>query len=488
MEKLHKQEYIEELVAKLSNKVLTEEFECYVYGMDWSPRTVEEIYPPDVVICPKTTEDIVIAVKIAYKYEIPVTVGGGLTGMAGGAVPVYGGIYIDSTTMNGLIEIDVKNQTVRVQAGITLQEINDTLKKYDLWLPHLTESKWSCTIGASIACDNDSTFGMRYGKILNCLLSAQVVTGTGDVLELGHRKAHFTSSGYKLKDLLVGSEGTLCVITQATLKVEPIPDVRLVEMLLLPSMQSAVDLLSSLLKSGLSIEAAHINCKKRLRFYTHAYRNKYGKEPDVPDWAQALLAVTFAGDKEVVYFQREYMLKKSNKFNAQAIEEREIVEGWWTSKHTLRFEPFRQKWPDSQREKKFGAADPGIPPGRLEEFYLKFIDTAEKYDLDILGMNVYLEHPNSLGLSLSCAVFVDYRVQEEVNRFRKYFKELTKTAVEFEGTMSTYMGDTNLKVQNLEYEHGKSTEYMKKIKHIFDPKSIMNPGKKFTKKIEYGRR
>lgn len=105
MEKLHKQEYIEELVAKLSNKVLTEEFECYVYGMDWSPRTVEEIYPPDVVICPKTTEDIVIAVKIAYKYGIPVTVGGGLTGMAGGAVPVYGGIYIDSTTMNGLIEI-----------------------------------------------------------------------------------------------------------------------------------------------------------------------------------------------------------------------------------------------------------------------------------------------------------------------------------------------------------------------------------------------
>lgn len=204
MEKLHKQEYIEELVAKLSNKVLTEEFECYVYGMDWSPRTVEEIYPPDVVICPQTTEDIVIAVKIAYKYGIPVTVGGGLTGMAGGAVPIYGGIYIDSTTMNGLIEIDVKNQTVRVQAGITLQEINDTLKKYDLWLPHLTESKWSCTIGASIACDNDSTFGMRYGKILNCLLSAQVVTGTGDVLELGHRKAHFTSSGYKLKDLLVG--------------------------------------------------------------------------------------------------------------------------------------------------------------------------------------------------------------------------------------------------------------------------------------------
>jgi len=287
------------------------------------------------------------------------------------------------------------------------------------------------------------------------------------------------SSGYKLKDLLVGSEGTLCVLTEATVKVEPIPDMRIVEMLLFRSMQSAVDFLSSLLKAGLCIEAAHINCKRRLKFYTHAYRMKYGKEPEVPGWAEALLAITFAGDKEVVDYQRQYMLQKSNKFNAQLVVDREIVEGWWTSKHTLQFEPFKQKWPDSQREKRFGAADPGIPPGRLDEFYQKFIETAEKYNLDILGMNAYLEHPNSLGLSLSCAVYVDYRKQEEVNRFRKYFEELTKTAVEFEGTMSTYMGDTNLKVPYFEYEHGKSAEYMKKIKEIFDPKGIMNPGKKF---------
>jgi glycolate oxidase len=480
MKKLYKHEYIADLVAKLHDRVLTEEFERYVYGTDWSPRTVEEIYPPDAVICPQTTEDVVIAVNIAYTYGIPVTVGGGLTGMAGGAVPIHGGIYIDSTTMNNLIEIDIKNQTVRVQAGMTLQEINDALEKYDLWLPHLTESKWSCTIGATIACDNDSTFGIRYGKILHCLLSAQVVTGTGDVLELGHRKAHFTSSGYKLKDLLAGSEGTLGVLTEVTLKVEPIPDMRVVEMLLFPSIQSAVDLLSLLLKAGLCIEAAHINCKRRLKFYTHAYRKKYGKEPAIPDWAEGLLAITFAGDKEVVEYQKEYLLQKSNTFNAQRIEEREIVEGWWTSKHTLQFEPFKQKWPDSQREKKFGAADPGIPPGRLEEFYQKFIETAEKYTLEILGMNAYLEHPNSLGLSLSCAVFVDYRNQEEVHRFRSYFEELTKTAVDFEGTMSTYMSDTNLKVRNFEYEHGKSAEYMKKIKEIFDPRGIMNPGKKFT--------
>jgi glycolate oxidase len=472
--------YIDELIEAIGkDKVLQEDFERYVYGADWSPRTSDEIFPPDVVICPATTDDVQKTVEIAYNHGIPVTAGGGLTGMAGGAVPIHNGIYIDSTCMNKIIEVDVDNQTIRAQAGATLQEVNDALEPHGLWLPNLTESKWATTVGSSISCDNDSTFGMRYGKILNALLSAQIVIGTGEVLELGHRKSHFTSSGYKLKDVLVGAEGTLGVLTEATLKVEPVPEDRAVEMILFPSMKTAVDFLSRLMKAGLTVEGAHINCKRRLKFYTHAYRKKFGKDPEVPDWAEALLAIIFAGDKEFVKFERDYALNIASEMGGQLIKEREIVDGWWTSKHKLNFEPFKQKWPDSQRQKKFGAADPGIPMGRLEDMYKKFIETAEKYKLDILGMNAYLEHPNSIGFSLSCAVFVDYHDQDEVDRYRKYFEELTKAAVDLEGTMSTYMSDTDLKVPYFEYEHGKSTKYMKGLKKLFDPKGIMNPGKKF---------
>ena len=233
------------------------------------------------------------------------------------------------------------------------------------------------------------------------------------------------------------------------------------------------------MKAGLTVEGAHINCKRRLKFYTHAYRKKFGKDPEVPEWAEALLAIIFAGDKEFVEFEREYAINIASEMGGQLVKEREIIEGWWTSKHRLDFEPFKQKWPDSQREKKFGAVDPGIPMGRLEEMYKKFIETAEKYQLQILGMNAYLEHPNSVGLSLSCAVFVNYRDQEEVNRYRQYFEELAKAAVDLEGTMSTYMSDTDLKVPYFEYEHGKSANYMRELKKLFDPKGIMNPGKKF---------
>jgi FAD/FMN-containing dehydrogenase len=338
-------------------------------------------------------------------------------------------------------------------------------------------------VGSAIACDNDSTFGVRYGKILNCLLSAEIVTGTGEILELGHRKAHFTSSGYKLKDLLAGSEGTLGVITEATLKLEPIPASRRVDMLVFPRMGAAVDYLNRLLKAGLCIEAAHINCKRRLKFYTHSYRLKYGRDPEIPAWAEALLAIAFAGDAEVVEMQRNYALKIAKEFEAQLVEEREIVDAWWASKYTLDFEPFKQKWPDSQKQKKFGAADPGVPMGRLEEFYHKFVEIAEKHQLEIIGMNAYLEHPNSIGFSLSCAVFVDYRSADEVRRFREFHDELSKLAVAFEGTMSTFMSDTYQKAPYLELEHGASLKYMKEVKRIFDPKGILNPGKKFLREV-----
>lgn len=473
--------YVKELIKALGKeKVLIEDFQRYIFGADWSPRTPDEIFPPDVVLAPKTTEDVAKAVKIAYKHGIPVTAGGGLTGMAGGAVPIHGGIYIDGMCLNKVEEVDVPNQTARVQSGVTVQEVVDAGEPHGLWLPNLPESKWSCTVASAIAGDNDSTFGMRYGKILNALLSVEIVTGTGEILELGHRKAHFTSTGLKLKDLIVGSEGVLGVITAATLKLEPVPDFRQVDMIIFPKLGKAVDFLNRLLKAGLTIEGAHINCKRRLKFYTHAYKQKHGHDPKVPDWAEALMAIVLAGDKAVVDFERNYMLEISKDFGGQLVEEREIVEGWWISKHTLKFVPFHQKWPASQAEKKFGAADPGIPMGRLEEMYEKFIQTAEKYDLQILGMNAYLEHPNSIGLSLSCALFVDYRDQKEVDNFRRYFEEMAKHAVDLEGTMSTYMADTDLKVPYFEYEHGASAKWMKKVKDMFDPKGIMNPGKKWV--------
>lgn len=474
--------YIDQLREALGpDKVLDADFDRFSYSSDFSPMGPGEEVVPDVVVLPSGTEDVVQVVKVALEHGIPITPVGGMTGMLGGGLAIRGGILLATHSMGDVLEVDVANQTVRVQAGATLQSINDQLEAHGLWLPHLPESKWSATVGSSIASDNDSTFGMRHGKILQPLLSVHVVDGRGNSVEFGHRKSRFTSSGYKVKDLFVGAEGTLGIVTEATLKVEPLPPYRRVEMIAMPSLTRAIDLISHCLRSGISLEAAHINCRHRLRFYTHAYLVKHGHEPEIPDGAGALFSFAIAGDKEVVDFQTDWVLRKGEEaFEGKVVGERDIVDSWWTSKHTLDFEAFQQKWPASQGEKKFGAADVGVPMGELERFYEEgFMALLEKHGLEVLGMNAYLEHPNSIGLSLSCAVFVDYRDQAQVDSFRAFVVDMSRKALEMGGTSTTYMSDTYVKIATMREEAGDALEYYRRIKEIFDPNHIMNTGKKW---------
>ncbi|MBD3228111.1 MAG: FAD-binding protein [Candidatus Lokiarchaeota archaeon] len=478
-----------QIIHKLKEKfgtdnVKTEDFNLMPYSRDWSPRPKDDTHMPDVVIKPTSTEEVSEILKIANANIIPVTPIAGLTGMGGGAVPVNGGIALETKALNKIIEIDEKNYTVTTQTGITVLKLNEELRKCGLWWPHDPESKPSSTVGAAISCDNDSTFGIKYGRSVDFLLNAVVVTGTGEILRVGHRKALCTSTGYKLHWLLIGAEGTLGIITEATFNIFKIPESRWIDGYLFRSIQDALDGLNELVKSGLSIESAHINCQSRLGFYTQAYREKFGRDPNIPDWAKSILFVSFNGDKEVVDFSKKYAKKILS--NGKIVEEREIIDSWWTSKHTLSLIPFVQKWPESQKVKKFGSADLGIPIGRIQDAYGEYQNIAEKHGIEILGMCVYNERPNRISPSISFAVFVDDSEPEKVRDFYDYVKEMSQMAIEKEGTMSTYIGDGDRLGGFNRLEHGKSLDYMFEIKKIFDPNNILQPGKKFKSQwIDY---
>jgi len=464
----------------LKDRVSQSPIHRMAYSRDWSPRQNHEADFPDIVVIPKTTEEMVRIAQIAYGYEIPIVPYGGGTGMGGGVAAWKGGILVETKGMNQVLEIDEKNLTVTVQAGITIWKLNEVLARCGLWLPHQPESKRSCTIGASIGCDNDSTFGLRYGKIKECLTNAVIVTGRAEAVRVGQRKSSFSSTGYKLLDLLVGSEGTLGVITEGTLRILPIPRSRQVRGYFFRSLNESAKGLERLLSAGLGIESAHINCRHRLHFYTHTYREKFGREPNVPDWAEVILFLSFAGDEQVVDFNIDKATQiLVDEFHAHLVQEKEMVEGWWDSKHRLEFIPFKQKWPDSQRQKKFGSADIGLPIGRLDEGYRHYLEIAKKWDQEILGMTVYNESPNKATASISFAVFVDDSNEESVKGFYQYVREMSEMAVQLEGTMSSYIGDGDRLGGFNQLEHGLSFEYMRRIKEVFDPKNIMNPGKKF---------
>ena len=474
------QKAFEEMERLFKDRVTQSPVHRMAYSRDWSPRQNNASDLPDIVVVPKTTEEVVHIAQIALRYEIPIVPFGGGTGMGGGVTAWKGGIMVETKGMNQVLEIDEENLAVTVQTGITIWELNEILAQRGLWLPHQPESKRSCTIGASIGCDNDSTFGLRYGKIRDCLTNAVIVTGRAEAVRVGQRKCSFSSTGYKLLDLLVGSEGTLGVMTEATLRIIPVPKTRQVSGYFFRSLNEAAKGLERVLAAGLAVESAHLNCRHRLHFYTHSYREKFGREPKVPDWAETILFVSFAGDEQVVSFNVDRATRIFGEhYHGQLIEEKEIVEGWWDSKHRLEFIPFKQKWPDSQRQKKFGSADVGLPIGRLDEGYQHYIEIAKKWGQDILGMTVYNESPNKTTASISFAVFVDDSSEETVKRFYHYVREMSEMAVRLEGTMSSYIGDGDRLGGFNQLEHGLSFEYMRRIKEVFDPKNIMNPGKKF---------
>ena len=220
-------------------------------------------------------------------------------------------------------------------------------------------------------------------------------------------------------------------------------------------------------------------CSNRFYYYTHAYRVKYGKPANVPEGTKGILCLTFNGDQKVVDFSRDHMLSTCKQLGGSLIEEKEIVNAWWASKHTLSFEPFRQKWPDSQRTERFGAADVSVPQGRLDEAFAKYQELAAKHGIRLLGMNVYVQAPYTVHVSISFAVYVNDKDPKEVRNFYAYVRDLALYAVSVGGSMSSYQGDAERFGLLVKEEHGEALEYMKKVKELFDPNNIMNTGKKF---------
>lgn len=468
---------LDELAAAIGEeKVSGQDFDRIAYSRDWSPRSATNLELPDIVVLPKSTEDVAKIVKIANKHKMPVTPFAGGTGMGGGAVPVRKGIVIDTKGLSRVIEIDKKNYTLTCEAGITVEKLNEALRKEGLWWPHDPESKPASTVGAAIACDNDGTFGIKYGKLVDYLLDLKAVLGDGRIMRFGHRKAIVSSSGYKMHWLFIGSEGTLGVITEVTLRVFPLPETRRVEMFCFESMEKAIAAGVKVMQSGIVPEAMMINCPYRFKYYTQAYQQKHGRFPELEKGKEFAVGISFAGRKEIVDYNFEACEKVFREEGGQRVKEEEIADAWWVSKHLLSWE--KNKWPNSQKAKKFAAADPALPIGEVGKMYEFFKKTATELNLEILGAAVYAGRPG-ISPSISFALYVDDRDEKQVEAFRKYTEVMSRKAVDVGGTMSSYIGDGPRLVGINRYEHGDSLDLMIALKKIFDPNGIMNPGKKF---------
>src|SRR5215217_4867725 len=194
---------------------------------------------PDVVAVPRTEDDVAAALRVAAAYNVPVVAWGGGSGTQGGCVPVHGGLVVDLRALNRIVEIDERSMTVTAQAGVNGNVLERTLNERGLMLPHYPASSEWATVGGYVAARGSGVLSTRYGKIEDLVLSLRVALAGGELIDTVSAPRH--AVGPELTQLFVGSEGTLGIITRATLEIVPLPAERRFATLRFPSIDAGVE-------------------------------------------------------------------------------------------------------------------------------------------------------------------------------------------------------------------------------------------------------
>ena len=202
---------------------------------------------PEVLVRVKSTEEVSRIMKYAYRNDIPVTPRGQGTGLVGGAVALYGGIMMDMSLMNNILELDEENLTVTVESGVLLMEISKFVEDHDLFYPPDPGEK-SATIGGNINTNAGGMRAVKYGVTRDFVRGLEVVLPNGEIMEVGGKIVK-NSSGYSLKDLIVGSEGTLGIVTKAILRLLPLPKKAISLLIPFPNLEMAIETVPQIIKS-----------------------------------------------------------------------------------------------------------------------------------------------------------------------------------------------------------------------------------------------
>ncbi|MBQ3069617.1 MAG: FAD-binding oxidoreductase, partial [Clostridia bacterium] len=249
---------------------------------------------PDVLVRVQSTEQISAVMKLAYARSIPVTVRGSGTGLVGSAVPIEGGILLETTKMNKILALDRDTLTVTVQPGVLLMELAAFAEENDFLYPPDPGEK-SATIGGNISTNAGGMRAVKYGVTRDYVRSLTVVMPNGEILKLGATVAK-NSSGYSLKDLVIGSEGTLAIITEAVLKLIPLPKCSVSLLVPFPDMKRAIEAVPLIFASKIMPTAIEYMSRDTILF-SESYLGK--KFPDTRNDAYILLTFDENSDAQV---------------------------------------------------------------------------------------------------------------------------------------------------------------------------------------------
>lgn len=234
--------------------VFVDEESLHHYGRDESEHLR---YLPDVVLKPRTAEEISAVLKLCNEYRIPVTPRGGGTGLSGGALPHLGGVLLSTERLNSIIQIDERNLQVTTEPGVITEVLQDAVKEKGLFYPPDPSSKGSCFIGGNVAENSGGPKAVKYGVVKDYVLNLELVLPTGEIIWTGANVLK-NATGYNLTQLVVGSEGTLGIVTKIVLKLIPLPQYDLLMLVPFQSLEKAGEAVSAIFRAGFTPSALEL--------------------------------------------------------------------------------------------------------------------------------------------------------------------------------------------------------------------------------------
>ncbi|QDP41392.1 glycolate oxidase subunit GlcD [Radiobacillus deserti] len=433
-----------------------------VYSFDATPQFQSM---PDIILSPRNTKEISAIVKLCNKHRIPIVPRGSGTNLSAGTTPLQGGVVLLFKHLDQILEIDEENLTVTTQPGVNTLELTKAVEAKGLFYPPDPSSMKISQIGGNINENSGGLRGLKYGVTRDYVLGLEIVLPNGDIIRTGGKLAKDVA-GYDLTRLFVGSEGTLGIVTEATLKLIPMPESKKTMLALYQDMEAAARTVSTIIANRIIPTTLEFLDQPTLKVVEDF--SKIGLPTDV----QAVLLIEQDGDKETVErdIQKiEAICKENQATDVQLAETEAEADALRTARRSA-LSALAQLRPTTILE------DATVPRSKIAEMVQAINEIATKYQINICTFG----HAGDGNLHPTC--MTDVRNQEEMERVEKALEEIFKKAVSLGGTITGEHGVGAMKAPYLHLKLGEAgMNAMEQLKKAFDPNNIMNPGKIFAK-------
>jgi glycolate oxidase len=421
----------------------------------------EHKHRPDAAVWPLNADQVSEILRLANEDYFPIVARGAGTSLAGLAVPERGGLIMDMGRMDKILDINIEDRVAVVQPGVVYADLDRALAPYGFFFPPDPASGAVCTLGGNVATNAGGIKGAKYGTTKDYVLALELVLADGRVIHTGSRCMK-SSSGYDLTRFFVGSEGTLGVVTEITLKINPKPPLVATAMATFGSLEDAGRAVSQIMHSGILPSALEVVDQQTITAINE------NTDLNLPEVEAILVAETDGytpGETEYQMAKIVEIFQKNNAATVKKAGSKEEAEALWQARKSA-YAVF------ARINTNLFVEDLSVPMSKVPDMLIAIAAIAKKYDLKIPTVG-HIGDGN-----LHPTMCFDGTNADEVERVEEATAELFRKVVELGGTLTGEHGIGLAKIPFMSWEHDEvSMELMRSMKHMLDPKNILNPGK-----------